>query len=198
MQWIGDLFPTAGQAVFVALVTTATLGALRLLSPLSRWQRSYKRDSEVLASLPPGQEHDYWQEGVIAQAERIRLYRENIALRDRFWAWAWLGYLFLFIPVLFIEADAGWPSIAEAGLPFILLTALGLGGIVVITVRLVLGHSPYGSGASQYPMYAAHRRAARARGERANFIYGRADRVRRLRRADRRRSARMNRRPIAK
>lgn len=168
---MGELWEAIGgtfQPVLISVATLAVLGLLRLITPAVRWHRRFKHDAEVYAALPEGKEKELWRESITAQAERLRIYREDARVGDRIYAWGTFAILAWFVILLVHEVMNGWP-----GLPFINLCFAG-----VITVRLIMGRSTAmraGTG-GHYPKYARfqraskRRRAARANAERRLII----------------------------
>lgn len=165
------------QPVLISVATLAVLGLLRLITPAVRWHRRFKQDAEVYSALPDGKEKELWRESITAQAERLRIYREDARAGDRIYAWGSFAILAWFVGLLLHEMLNGWP-----GLPFIisegpimipmaLLAFINLGFAGVITARLVMGRSTAmraGTG-GHYPKYARFQRASkRRRAARAN------------------------------
>jgi hypothetical protein len=160
------------QAVAIALITAATLAVLRLITPTVRWNRRLKEDGGIFSSLPEGTEKEMWRVSVTAQAERLRLYRENFSIGEQFVAWYALIALVLTVIALITEAVLGWPVLRtlEGGdivvlIPFMLLGVINFVFATYISVRLILGYSISfrNDGKGHYPKYAAMQHARKRR-----------------------------------
>lgn len=158
--------------MIIAVVTVAVFALLRLIAPTARWGRRLKRDGEIYAVLPDGPEKDLWAARVTAQAERLRIYWEDVTFRDQ--VIAWYAFLALVGTTVGVISDGarGWPAfrmlVADqnyALIPLSLAGAMNLVFAAYITVQLVLGKSTAlrpGTGGS-YPKYAALLRSIRGR-----------------------------------
>lgn len=162
----------AVSTIAISLLTVAALALVRLITPTVRWSRQLKHDGEIYSSLPEGTEKEIWGRNVTAQAERLRIYREDVSIGDR--ALAWYGFVVFVGSIAWLLAQIanGWTldlpaPVGEgpAAIPFALLTLIGVGFAGFVVVRLVLGQSiglHNGSGGN-YPKFRAARRAARRR-----------------------------------
>jgi hypothetical protein len=167
-QVIGPTF----QAVLISLSTVTVLALLRLITPAVRWSRQLRHDREIYSALPDGREKEMWAQTVTAQAERLRLYREDRTFGAQAVAWYAFFVLAASIVALFREAAMGWPNVRTltvADIPVLipgtLLLIMNLGAAVVITVQLVRGRSIYPGTdpTGHYPKYIALQRAAHKR-----------------------------------
>jgi len=185
------------QAVAVSVATVAVLALLRLVTPSVRWARRLKAETEVFSALPDGTERDLWAKRVEAQAERLRLYRENFSVGSQAVAWYACLALVGFIVGFVLEALNGWPNLrllTVDDVPFVIITSLllilNLGFAVIVTIRLVLGGATSMSvdGSGHYPKMVAlaesedERRLARIKAEkRSNVVRYHADKARKER-----------------
>lgn len=98
------------QPVIIAVVTVAVFALLRLIAPTARWSRRLKRDGEIYAALPDGPEKDLWAARVTAQAERLRIYWEDVTFRDQVIAWyAFLALVATTVGVI-SHGARDWPA----------------------------------------------------------------------------------------
>lgn len=139
MDWLNDAVQAVVPALLIALSSAAVFAVLRFVSPTVRWARQIQADGAVLATLPPGAERDLWEKRVVAQAQRLRRYRESITRVDQIWGWGGLIGTAIFIPVLYVEASLGWPSARIDGEPMVLLSFGVIAWLAVGGIRMVLG-----------------------------------------------------------
>lgn len=204
MDTLGEAIGASVEPAIIAISTATILGLLRLVTPTVRWSRRLKNDAEVYGALPHGREKDLWEARVIAQAERLRLYRENLSLADQIFAWGSFALLVLVVFTTATEASNGWPSIraftpeeALASIPFAVIAVMNIVFCITIVVQLIRGQSTRATvgGGGHYPKYVALRRAERRRHElqtrierRTNVVASHADRERRERSRAKRRA----------
>lgn len=175
------------QPVLVSIATVAVLALLRLITPTVRWSRRLKHDSGILAALPDGKEKDLWAASVTAQAERLRIYREDFS----FWgaAQGWYSFVVLVVAANLVvsESVSGWAlsrSLTVGDLPIVItggLLILGnLGLAIVLAIRLIAGRSmnEHRGSDGHYPKYAALRRAQRKRSDKRHQVEVRLARLR--------------------
>jgi len=160
------------QPVLISIATVAVFALFQLIAPTARWARRLKRDGEIYAALPDGPEKDLWAARVTAQGERLRIYWEDVTLRDQ--AIAWYAFITLVGTSVGVISDGarGWPVsqvlVAEQGyalIPLSLALAMNLAFAVYLSARLVTGQSTAlrpGTGGF-YPKYAALQQSIRER-----------------------------------
>ncbi|MBU1588593.1 MAG: hypothetical protein KKH51_11690 [Actinobacteria bacterium] len=179
MTTISQFFAAALQPILISVATVAVLALIRLITPTVRWDRRLKRDGAIYGLLPEGKEKEIWAASVTAQAERIRLYREDLSLAEHIAAWYAFFALVTGVPALIWEATHGWEGFNEVigggiwtAIPGALLLAMNLAFAFFVTVRLILGRSTTfraGSG-GHYPKYETLRRVERRRKARRSAI----------------------------
>jgi hypothetical protein len=167
-QTLGTTF----QPILISLATIAVLALLRLITPTARWTRRLKRDGEIYAALPDGKEKAMWGESVTAQAERLRIYREDLSIGDQIFGWYAFLTLVSALVALIWDAFHEWSAVSLLGgdspwtaIPGALLLVLNLAFALYITVRLISGRSislHAGSG-GHFPKYDTLRRMERRR-----------------------------------
>lgn len=176
----------AVEPVLIAVVTAGAFALLRLVTPRGRWSRRLKHDADILGALPEGKERDLWAASVTAQAERLRLYREQTSLGQQFLGWYSFVTIVGFAVSCIIEASRGWPLFQSmsglewlTSIPLLLLLVANLGLGVVLAIRLVLGGSlaPDRDGSGHYPKYNALLAAEQKRHERRHEIGKRVNRA---------------------
>lgn len=174
MNFIGQAVGSAWQPLVVSLVSLSMLALLRLLTPDVRWARKLKHEGEIAGALPPGDERDKWERRVVAQAERLRIYRESVRFWDQFWAWGALVIMALLILTALDEAAAGWPALDLMGVPEWLMGAAGMLGCSWLIFHLVAGHSLNLHASDRYPKWLALKNSERASVRRRAEVDGRA------------------------
>lgn len=154
------------EPVLISVVTLAVVGLLRLVTPAVRWSRRLKHDADVLAALPEGKEKELWALSVTAQAERLRVYREDQSLLHRF-VDVYLIVAVLAVGVMSVVEIAAGGVLAGGDWAPVVWVAIAICaiGFLTLMVRLVMG-LPLRPGPGQgghYPKYAALLAAERRR-----------------------------------
>jgi len=170
------------QPVIVAVLTLAVLSLLRLITPRVRWSRRLKQDSEIHGALPDGAEKKLWEASVVAQAERLRIHREQTRPAEHAVAWYAFVSVAVFIALAINQILTGWSAIAEMiddgpiWIGLVAAAAINLGFSVWLSVRLIRGQATSGMAARElhYPKMVALQHATARRVAKVEYIQSRA------------------------
>lgn len=174
------------QPVVISLATVAVLALLRLMTPAVRWSRQLKHDLDVYSALPPGRERDLWEARAVAQAERLRLFRENRSTGQQFLGWYAIVAILLLVVTSAGEAINGWPLFQSftlsdwlVAIPLVIAFIFSVVAAVLLSARLVMGLSliPSHGAGGHYPKYAALVAAERRRQDQRIKVNERLNRV---------------------
>ena len=124
---LSDLLP----GIAATLASTGIIALVAFMMPSVRWTRQLARDVGILTGLPVGDERDAWEERVIAHAQRLRLFRDEMPSYQKVYPWVPVFLLIGSIGLAILDPRQIDGLIAEGPVIFFIGLAAFLGTVRV-------------------------------------------------------------------
>lgn len=181
-----DAVGAIASVLSVPFIAALAVSVATILVPTVRWTRRLKRDAEIMAALPEGEERSRWEERVTRQGTQLREYFELVPVFDRFAGWATVALMVVGVASALAFGVGDLKNLDPIGWS---LSAVGLLIGVVVSFNTLRGRTYNGMRSNEFRPYVARESARYAR---ASVRRRARRRLRRIRRQARKGTGNIN------
>jgi hypothetical protein len=155
-----DAVAAVVSVLSVPFIAALAVSVATLIVPTVRWARRLKRDAEIMASLPEGEEKSHWEARVTEQATQLREYLELVPAFDRIAGWGTVALMVVAAAGTLVFGVDGLMNLDPTGWS---LSIAGLVIGVVVSFNTLRGRTYNGLRADEFKPYLARESARYAR-----------------------------------